>query len=92
MNGTWGINAPLAWDTTTGSNQVIVADTDTGIAYNHADLSDNVWINQAEIPSSVLPNLTDVNNDGVITFSDLNAVVNGVKVNQGAGQDHGHQR
>jgi hypothetical protein len=86
LNGTWGINAPVAWDTTTGSNQVIVADTDTGMMYDHADLSGNVWINQAEIPSSVLPNLTDVNGDGVITFSDLNAVVNGVKVNQGPGK------
>ena len=86
LNGTWGINAPLAWSTTTGSNKVIVADTDTGITYNHPDLYDNVWINQAEIPSSVLPNLTDVNGDGVITFTDLNSVVNGVKVNQGPGK------
>ena len=30
LNGTWGINAPGAWNVTTGSDQVIVADTDTG--------------------------------------------------------------
>ena len=81
LNGTWGINAPGAWNVTTGSDQVIVADTDTGIAYNDPDLYDNVWINQAEIPASVLPNLTDVYNDGVITFTDLNN-----PVNQGAGK------
>ena len=52
---------------------MIVADTDTGIAYNDPDLYDNVWINQAEIPSTVFPNLTDVDDDGVITFTDLNS-------------------
>ena len=76
LNGTWGINAPTAWNTTTGSDKVIVADIDTGIDYNNPDLIDNVWLNQAEIPSSVLPNLTDVDNDGVITFADLNNPVN----------------
>ncbi len=86
LNGTWGINVAGAWSVTTGSDEVIVADTDTGIDYNHPDLYDNVWINQAEIPSSVLPNLTDVYDDGAITFSDLNAVVNGVTVNQGPGK------
>ena len=81
LNGTWGINVPGAWNVTTGSDQVIVADTDTGIAYNDPDLYDNVWINQAEIPSTVLPNLTDVYDDGVITFTDLNN-----PINQGAGK------
>ena len=76
LNGTWGINAPAAWNVTTGSDEVIVADTDTGMAYNVPDLVDNVWINQAEIPATVLPNLTDVYNDGAITFTDLNNPVN----------------
>ena len=81
LDGTWGINAPGAWSVTTGSDQVIVADTDTGIAYNHPDLFDNVWINRAEIPNVILSNLTDVTNDGVITFADLNN-----SVNEGAGR------
>ncbi len=55
---------------------MIVADTDTGIDYDHPDLIDNVWINQAEIPATVLPNLTDVYDDGVITFTDLNNPIN----------------
>jgi hypothetical protein len=33
LNGTWGINAPGAWSVTTGSDEVIVADTDTGMDY-----------------------------------------------------------
>ena len=86
LNGTWGINAQGAWNATTGLDTNVVADTDTGIAYNVPNIYDNVWINQAEIPSTVLPNLTDVEDDGVITFSDLNAVVNGVAVNQGPGK------
>jgi subtilisin family serine protease len=76
LNSTWGINAPAAWNTTTGSPQVVVADVDTGINYNHPDLVDNLWLNQAEIPASVFPNLTDVNGDGLITFGDLNNPVN----------------
>jgi subtilisin family serine protease len=77
LNGVWGINAPTAWNTMTGSTHVIVADVDTGMNYNHPDLYNNVWINQAEIPNpSVLPNLTDTNGDGLITFTDLNNSVN----------------
>ena len=86
LNGTWGINAPAAWSVTTGSDQVIVADIDTGLDYNLPDLYDNVWINQAEIPATVLPNLTDVYDDGVITFTDLNNLDQ-----SGARQDRRHQ-
>ncbi len=60
---------------------MIVADIDTGMNYNHPDLINNTWLNQAEIPSSVLPKLTDVNGDGLITFADLNN-----SVNQGSGK------
>ncbi len=86
LDGPFGINAPGAWSLTSGSTQVIVADTDTGIAYNDTALLDNIWINQAEIPASVRPNLTDTNGDGLITFADLNAIVGGKAINQGPGK------
>jgi subtilisin family serine protease len=41
------IDAPEAWDLTTGTS-VLVAVIDTGIAYAHPDLSQNVWTNSAE--------------------------------------------
>jgi subtilisin family serine protease len=81
LNGPNGIQAPKAWDVTTGSTAVTIADIDTGIDYNHPDLYLNVWINQKEIPLSRMTNLTDVDGDGRITFYDLNN-----SINQGPGK------
>ncbi len=87
LNGTYGINAPTAWNVTTGSSKVTVADIDTGIDYNHPDLYDNIWINQPEIPASRMPNLTDEDGDGIISFYDLNFTArDGTHPDQGSGK------
>jgi len=48
----WGldaVSAPTAWNTGTGTGRTIVAVIDSGIAYNHPDLKDNIWRNPGEI-------------------------------------------
>jgi subtilisin family serine protease len=49
LKGTYGIQATKAWDRETGTSTKIVAVVDSGIDYDHEDLSDNVWINPDEI-------------------------------------------
>jgi hypothetical protein len=85
VNGVAGVpgadvSATRAWDLTTGSYQIVVADIDTGMDYAHPDLRNNVWLNNAEIPTSRLQNLKRyVSNPSnpddsskPITFADLN--------------------
>jgi subtilisin family serine protease len=49
MYGLGKISAPGAWDLSTGSSSVVVADIDTGMRYTHEDLAPNVWTNPGEI-------------------------------------------
>jgi subtilisin family serine protease len=55
----WGmpnIRAPQAWDTFTGSSNMVVAIIDTGIDYNHPDLAANMWKNPGEVAGDGIDN------------------------------------
>ncbi|MFH1789715.1 MAG: S8 family peptidase [bacterium] len=46
------INAPLAWDLSVGSKNVVVAIIDVGVNIKHPDLKANIWVNNDEIPNN----------------------------------------
>ena len=50
------IDAPEAWDVTTGSRNVVVAVIDTGVDYGHSDLAANAWRNPGEVAGDRLDN------------------------------------
>ena len=56
------LGAPTAWDTTTGSADLIVAVIDTGIRYTHQDLVGQMWVNPGEVPG----NGVDDDGDGYV--------------------------
>lgn len=43
------INAVQAWTLSKGSKDIIVGVIDTGVDYTHPDLSENIWVNEAEL-------------------------------------------
>jgi subtilisin family serine protease len=48
------MDAPSAWDISTGRSDIVVAMVDTGCDLNHPDLAANIWSNPGEIPGNGL--------------------------------------
>ncbi len=46
------IDAPQAWSVSTGLSDIIIAVVDTGVYYDHRDLQNSRWVNEAELNGS----------------------------------------
>jgi len=59
LNNQWGLNsisAYQAWDSSSGSKNVVVAIIDSGVDLGHPDLKDNLWTNPGEIANDGIDN------------------------------------
>ena len=80
------INLFEAWEVTAGDPSVIVAVTDNGVEYDHPDLAENMWVNEAELNGT--PGVDDDDNGYVDDIYGWNVILDSGTINPGSHGTH----
>ena len=85
------VDAPEAWDTSSGDPRTVVAVIDEGVDTSHPDLKGNIWVNADEVPD----NRVDDDSNGYVDdlngydFANDDATVYDADPVSGKGDEHG---